>query len=397
MQTESIKEARLWTRSYSMLCGAGFMTYMAFYSLLPALPLFFAERLHISGWQAGAAMSAYTVSAIITRLYCGWLLDSYGRRRVYLGSFGVFSLLFLGYALIDGWTGMLLLRIFHGGLWGLVTSSAQTAVADTVPAQRRGEGMGLFGLFFSIAMAISPICAMWVIERFDYAHLFVLEACAAFIGFTLAGFASFLPAPGRRGKFRLLALIERTTLPLGCVIFIFAMGYGSIVNWISVHAASVAGAKAGWFFTCVAIGTGGTRVLSGRVFDRRGPLLLCGVGFAAFAAALFTLAFVSQRGGFYAAGLLLGVGSGILMPVGLAAINGLVRAERRGAANSTYFTLFDCGIGSGIFITGALAPHAGLGGVWSVFGCCAILAAVLFYAFAWPWTKRRQLAAGVGQ
>lgn len=387
-------QPRLWTRTFSLLCGAGFTTCMAFYSLLPALPLFLENELHIVGWQAGLIISIFTVSAVFTRMLSGWLLDTYGRRPVYLASLAFFSLSFLGYIFTGSWAALLALRIVHGGLWGLVSSSVHTAVADAVPPTRRGEGIGLFGFFFSIAMAIGPVCAMWAVNAFSYDHLFIFEAIFAAIALTLAFFASYLPAPATRRKLRLSVLVEKSAVPVSTVIFLLFMSYGAVVNWIAIYAKDVPGASAGWFYTCLAVGTGLTRIFSGRVFDRRGPVGVCGVGFGVFILALFLLGAVPHVSTFYVAGMCLGIGAGLTQPVGLAIINSMVEADRRGAANATFSTLFDCGIGAGIFITGALQPITGIGGSWLILGGVVIIAAVLFYTLAWPWTRRQQQLRG---
>ncbi len=384
----NMPKEKLWTRDFILLCAAAFMTYLAFYSQLPVLVLFLGDKHGITDMQAGVAMSVYTVSAIVSRLYSGYLLDTYGRRIVYLLPLFFFSGIFLLYISVSGMAAILILRLAHGLAWGLISTAAQTAVADIVPPVRRGEGIGLFGVFFSIAMAVGPLVGTKVVEHFDYTDLFILESVSSFIGLGCAFFAAYLPAPAQRRKFRIRNLVETSSLPVGGVIFFFLIGYGSIMNWISVHAQDVAEASAGWFFTCTAIGTGLVRLFAGKIYDRRGPVGIISVGFVLYSGALFMLALLPHYVSFYAAGVLLGAGMGIVTPVCVAIVNSLVGSERRGAANSTYFTLLESGIGLGVLLTGALMPAIGLRGVFAVCGFVAVAAAALFFALAWPWSRR---------
>jgi MFS family permease len=343
-----------------------------------------ADEHNITGLQAGVLMAAYTVSAIFSRLYCGHLLDSYGRKIVYLLALIFFSAVFLFYILAAGWIILLILRIAHGIAWGLVTTAAQTAVTDTMPASRRGEGIGMFGLFTSLAMALGPALGMWVGKSMSYNSLFIFEAAAAFIGFCCAYFATYIIIPKKPVKLRLSSLIECSTLPVGIVTFIFIMSYGAILNWISVYAKQVNDGNVGLFFICMAGGTALTRALSGKVYDQRGPEGISAVGFFFLALSLFLLFAVHHPLAFYAAGAVHGIGIGVIFPVTLAIVNSLVGNNRRGAANSTYYILFDSGFSAGLLLAGALMSFMSLEKVYGVFIGVIILAAALFYLFAWP-------------
>ncbi len=379
---------KLWTRDFTLLCAAAFLTYLAFYSQLPILALFLDDKHGITGMQAGVAMSVYTISAIFSRLYSGYLLDTYGRRIVYLLPLFFFSGCFFLYTPVAGMTAIIILRLAHGLAWGLISTAAQTAVADIVPPARRGEGIGLFGVFFSIAMALGPLLGTKVVEYFDYSDLFLLETASSFIGLGCAFFATYLPAPARGRKFRIKNLVEPSSLPVGCVVFFFLLGYGVVMNWISVHAQNITGASAGWFFTCIATGTGLSRLFAGKIYDRRGPVGIASVGFTLYSGALFMLALFPHSISFYAAGLLMGIGVGVITPTCVAIVNSLVGNERRGAANSTYFTLLESGIGFGVLLAGVLMPAIGLRGAFAVCGFVAMGATALFFLVAWPWSRR---------
>lgn len=52
-------------------------------------------------------------------------------------------------------------RILHGFGFGLSTTFAAAIVADVIPASRRGEGIGYFGLGSTVMMALAPAVGLF--------------------------------------------------------------------------------------------------------------------------------------------------------------------------------------------------------------------------------------------
>ena len=61
-------------------------------------------------------------------------------------------------------------------------------------------------------------------------------------------------------------------------------------------------------------------------------------------------------------------------------VNNMVDGTRRGAANSTFFTAFDLGIGFGMMGTGALSQVLGFNKTFSLFALVILVSLVLFLA-----------------
>ena len=122
---------------------------------LPTIPLF-VESLGGNERLIGLVIGIFTFSALIVRPFAGQALETKGRRFVFLlglivfvftvGLFGFMTSIFLLFAM----------RIIQGGGWGLSTTASGTIATDLIPAKRRGEGMGYYGLFGNIAIAIGP-------------------------------------------------------------------------------------------------------------------------------------------------------------------------------------------------------------------------------------------------
>jgi MFS family permease len=83
--------------------------------------------------------------------------------------------------------------------------------------------------------------------------------------------------------------------------------------------------------------------------------------------------------GIYAGGdILVGVCMGVVMPTLQTMANNVVEPQRRGAANATFITAFDIGIGGGSMLLGLLAEFTSLKSMYLVSGGIMI-AAVLFF------------------
>ena len=74
----------------------------------------------------------------------GALSDRVGRRRLIVGGWAVYGLIYLGFARVTvGWQAWALMAVY-GIYYGLTEGVAKALVADLVPAEKRGTAYGLF-------------------------------------------------------------------------------------------------------------------------------------------------------------------------------------------------------------------------------------------------------------
>ena len=315
---------------------------------MPVFPLFLQDRFNLAGMALGIIVAAYTASAIMTRPPTGFLLDRFGRKIIYLPAYGVFALVYFFYPMTVGPVSVGLVRLFHGALWGVAMGAAATAAVDLLPEQRRGEGIGYFGLGMILSMAAGPTAGISLAEAYGFDFLFHASAFLTLGGFLLACFLPFPTIPKRMQPFSPLALLEPTSIPTSLAVVIFCIPYGAIMNYTSLFARTIPGALAGIFFLCLAVGTALTRLFAGRIFDKAGPGPIMNAAYALLLLGCALNVVAVKPIFFYAAGLCLGMGYGIAVPVIQAMVNALVPPERRGAANATMMTAFDLGICIGL-------------------------------------------------
>ncbi len=78
------------------------------------------------------------------------------------------------------------------------------------------------------------------------------------------------------------------------------------------------------------------------------------------------------------AGLLLGLGYGILQPLFQAFVTGTTPAPKRGTANATYLLSYDIGIGIGSFVMGMFQESIGLSMGFAVTAASYLIGGVIY-------------------
>jgi MFS family permease len=353
----------IWSTGFVLLNIGNLFMAMAFYQLIPTLPLYIKEELGGDKGSIGAIMAAFTVSALIIRPFTGIVLDRYGRKWVFVLSLLVFSLMFSGYMLAGSLLAMVVLRLVHGFAWGVTTTSGSTVVVDILPKSKMGEGIGFYGLSMTLAMALGPLIGIWMTRGAHYEWVFIEATVMSLLFFIMAMFVKYpeYKAPKPLPSFTLSVLFEKTALHSSLNMLIIMLPYGGIISFITIFGKEKGLVDiAGPFFIFCAIGIALTRYFAGKIFDRVGPRKLMITGICLEIASFPILSLLAGEYGFYLAALLLGLGVGIAMPTFQAMVNNMIGRDRRGAANSTLFTAIDLGIGLGMVSIGLVGKWLGL-------------------------------------
>lgn len=365
--------------NFGVVFFASLFVFTAFYIMLPTLPVFLTRELRIDEGQTGLILAVYTLAALLIRPFTGYLIDRYGRKLFYIPALLLFSIIFVGYPLAGAFALILVVRFAHGLVWGVATTTGSMLIVDIVPAGRRGEGIGLYGLAMTIPMAMGPFTGLQLSRSNNYTLMFLCAGVLAFAGFLLALFIKYPIIPdAAKVKFSFRNLLESTSLPLTFNLLIVNITYGGLVSFVSLYALKTGIGNTGIFFIVFASGIALARIYMGKIFDRHGPKALSVIGILLLAVGHVILGLILNTAGFMIAGFLLGLGSGVVFPTFQAMVNNLVPPQRRGAANSTLFSGLDLGIGLGMLITGFLAFAIGLPHTYLIYGGLNLIALLYF-------------------
>lgn len=373
---------KIWNKNFIIACIGNFLIACSFNLLMPTIPIYLADELGIEHSQIGIVLSSYAIALLIIRPFCGYWVDVYARKPLFLLGISLFISAFFGYYFATTVLFFVVLRFVHGLFWGLSTVSANTVAIDIIPASRRAEGIGYFGVNTNIAMAIAPFIAVNIYDSYGF-HFLI--NCALVMGFLAIVVVCFIKVPVREKLDKIPAMsLDRFLLLKGLPILFnqlfISFGWGTLVAFAVLYGKETGIHNAGVFFLFLAGGIVLSRVTSGKFVDKghihkvmATALLVIAMGFLGFAMLHSLYAFCISA-------FLIGIGYGTLFPALQTIYINMAPSSKRGTANSTYLTGFDLGIGMGMLLGAYIADHYGFSIMYSITaGAC--LFALLVYWF----------------
>lgn len=368
----------LWTRNFLLAFGANFLMAFGFYLLMPTLPIYLTDQLHISKATAGIIMSAYVIAALAMRPFSGFLIDVIPRKALYITSFVLFTALTATYLGASSAASFFVLRLLHGLVWGVITTAGSTLAIDIVPSERRGEGIGYYGMSMNIAMALGPMAGLLLSDRFSYVQVFNSAFFSSLLGLIMA---TTLRVPPRQPRPHPLLSLDRFLLikgiPSGIALLLVTISYGLVLAFAAMYGKDHQISHTGLFFVILACGIIVARLCTSKLLDRGHGLRVGVIGGILAAASLLLLGLFPVAVCYFLAAFSLGFGYGMNFPAVQTSMVNLADHHQRGTANSTFFTAFDLGVGVGMLLGGQIAQRYGLDPAFLIVSAFALLGAVL--------------------
>lgn len=392
------KSDRLLTLVFVVLSTASFAVNLSGHNLSIGISVLL-EGMNGAAVYAGIAGAVFSISAGVTRLFGGELIDSTSRIKVaVVGS----AILFIGCLLpilVQGTFPVLLSRVLQGAGFSAATTAMSTMAADVLPFARLGEGIGYFNLSGALAMAIGP--AMGLALAYSSIYLFSFSGILALASLALFALCNYEKDPLRlpptsayRQRFEegLLTQVEcrqrgifvRSALPASVVMLIFAPASAFSTYFAGLYGTQLEMPHAGMYYTLAAIAMILVR-LAGRSFmDVVDPRVVftCSNAFGVMA---FVCLLLSGDFPFlyYAAGACIGVMLGIGFPLVFSVAVKATAPERWGAANALVSLAYDIGMAVGAVAWGVVRDWFGFRAVLICAGAMC-LAAIMVAWRAFP-------------
>ncbi len=389
---EAAAQENLWTTSFIFTILVNFLAYLGNFMLLSTLPL---HVLNIGGNKvmAGLVSGIYYLTGFISRPKIGELLDQKGRKSIMISSLTLLLLTTISYNVVAYSVILLLImRAIHGISWSATTTSVSTIASDLIPATRRNQGMGFFGISMSSAMALGPALGLYVLEYYNYTLLFLLSAlciaAALLTGFLKSNYylnqiSARPPIIGKSLEYRVkqntkATLFEKTAIWPSFLYFVVMMTYATVGIFLPAYASEKSVKNIGIFYVVSALSTIIVRLISGRIADRYGTskVLLPGMLFLAIGLQLLPVA--TSLSMFLVAAVIYGVGHGAVQPTINALVISFAPIERRGAANATLLCAMDLGIMVGSVVWGNVAQEFGFIYIYSTSTILIILSVAIY-------------------
>ena len=174
-----------------ILSIANFFVYVVRFSVLDWGPKFLTEACNMSYDQAGIAVSAFEIMAIVGTLVAGWVTDKFFAGRAHrtclwcmVGagvSMVAFYMFYLNLGMVPGWVLIAILAMAGFFIYG---PQALVGIAVTNQATKKAAGTanGLVGIFGYLSTAVSGIGIGWLADNYGWNYVFVSVIVMAVVG-----------------------------------------------------------------------------------------------------------------------------------------------------------------------------------------------------------------------
>jgi DHA2 family multidrug resistance protein len=113
-------------------------------------------------------------SAVILPI-SGWLSNRFGRKRFYMTCVAMFTVCSLLCGIAPTLPFLILARVLQGLGGGGLAPSEQAILADTFPAEKRGQAFAVYGMAVVFAPAIGPTLGGWITDNFNWHWIFFIN------------------------------------------------------------------------------------------------------------------------------------------------------------------------------------------------------------------------------
>ncbi len=351
---------KIWSKDFILICTANFFIFLGFQMTLPTIPLFI-EELGGNDRLIGLVVGIFTFAALILRPIAGHALESKGRALVYLTGLAIFVLSVGSYAFALSITFLFIMRIIQGAGWGFSTTASGTIATDLIPVQKRGEGLGYFGLSGNLAMAIGPSLGLILAEKLSFYLLFLICAFFGFIALLLSLMIKYKKVEHHEKPLAVkkLDFYEKSAVKPAWLMMFITVTFGGIATFLPLYSIENGVTGIQLYFLLYALALMFTRTFAGKLYDKKGHQAVFIPGALLILTAMLLLSWLPNNAVLYTAALLYGTGFGVIQPALQAWSVAQAPANRRGMANATFFSFFDLGIGMGAIFFGLIGHSFG--------------------------------------
>ena len=330
----------LWSRSFILLFLISFITNLGL-NMSNSLISVYAAHLGGTATQSGLVFSSFAVTALVFRLLLAPVIDTYNRKTILFIFVVVTVVAFWGYSFSSDITTLAIFRMVQGcGSAGLACTIVM--VADILPHDSYGAGIGYFSLAMVISNAIGPATGIWLMDTVGFRPTFAIFAAFVSISLILVSRLKISYKRTKKLSFKLNNLLAKEVFIPSLMLYLCNAGYHFMSSYLVLYGKWL-GFSSGIsiYYVVTALVALVVRPLLGHLSDRHGliPVVVPAIGF--HVAGCLTLSFATSLWHILLAAVLNAVGSAACQPAFQAISMKKVASERRGAASSMNMMAID--------------------------------------------------------
>jgi len=366
----------LWSRDYVLTLLTTFSFFASLFYLTTTLPDYIDE----SGgaeWEVGLVVGAFAVVPIVLRPYVGRWSDRGGRKRLIRVGLVVMALSIAPMAATTQVAALFALRLVQGVGVSMVPTSAAALMAAIVPASRRGEGVGFFGMAAGSAQMVGPIAGAWFASQWGFGAVFVIASLTSAVALFAVQPVSEPPVGAAVRSGRSGPLLPPRALFPASIFLATTLAFTAAFIFLPLLGKERDLGEVAFFFTMHGGASLLARPLGGRISDRVGRVPVVTFGLCAMTVSMVVLGSAESFAFVLLAGLCSGLGLGSTQTGCFALALDRVPYEQQGGATAVLQLAWDvAGIVAGV----AFGVVASLFGVAAIYWSSAVLVAAAIVA-----------------
>lgn len=351
---------KIWNKNFILLFITNLLMMTSFYAIVPIIPIY-CLQVGITGSKIGIILTAMCVTTVLFRPAAGYILDNFNRYRVYVLFLALFSLPFFGFAAFAAFWVLVMLRLIMGMVYSVCGSATVTLAGDVLPDSKVCLGINRFTLTFSLGMALGPLVGIRVQQYLSSKASFLLLFTLVIVAVICVSCCKIEYPKVKRKKYLWADAFYKPALPFMLNMMFFTIPFGAVIAYSSMLAQEKGFmAVVPYFYICLVGGMLLAKFSTQKMIDAGTHSVLVIVCILILFFTMGSYFCLSTELHFLIAGILFGIGYGILQPLFQSFVTATAPTHKRGCANTTYLLSYDIGIGIGSLLMGFFQDSIGL-------------------------------------
>lgn len=338
------------------------IVFFSFFDLFAQLPVMstFATSIGASSFIVGFVIGLYSLSNTLGNILSGIMTDKIGPFKILMAGLILSSGALLLYHFVEEPAWLIVVRLIHGFVAGLIVPAAFTFSANTTVQNEQGKKVAFTGTFVGLAAIIGPAFSGIMASKTSVPFVFT---CVAMLGLALAVLSAIflskykiakkeIDEPAARGPFLNTAVMKAYG---GAFFLMFSQGVIAYLLPLHVQSLGYDSRLSGTLMSAFGIIAVLIFVLpTNRIFDKVAPSITMALGIGLMGLSQLLISQSDTTWALYSVLGLYGVGFAFLFPSINTMLIRATPAELRGKAYGYFYAFFSLGVVAGSSLLGWL-------------------------------------------
>ena len=288
------KPTKLLNRGFLLLIAISLITSLGF-NMIVTLISSYARSFGTQLTAVGLISGIFSITALVFRPIGGFLSDLLNKKRICVITTLAISIAIIGHALCPSVAALLVIRVFHGALFGINGTANMALAAEFIPDDKMGEGLGYYGLGQVLSQIVGPTIGIAIRDSWGYKAMFFIIGIFTILAALVLQFAfpySFKTDENTKASRPSLSfnnLIAKECIVYALIAGLFSMGNGIVNSFLVLLGESKEISNVSLFFSVNAVVLFLLRILIGKVADRTNLLFIVDLSLVAGAISMIMI------------------------------------------------------------------------------------------------------------